>query len=75
MAYGHRDPPFEMRAILSSDNGKTWSQPFVIEGEGGGRDIGYPRTVQRPDGCLVTVYYFHDKKDPDRKINATIWKP
>ncbi len=75
MTFGFRASPFEMRALLSSDEGKTWSEPFVIEGEGGGRDIGYPRTVQRPDGNVVTVYYFHDKKDRDRKINATIWNP
>lgn len=75
MAYGLRDAPFEMRAILSSNDGKTWSEPFVVEADGGGRDIGYPRMVQRPDGNLVTVYYFHDKTDRDRKINATIWNP
>ena len=75
MTYGHRKAPYEMRAILSSDNGKTWSEPFVIEGEGGGRDMGYPRMVQRPDGNIVTTYYFYDKTDPDRKINATIWNP
>ena len=42
---------------------------------GGGRDIGYPRTVQRPDGKIVTVYYFHDQPKGDRHIAATIWEP
>lgn len=75
MTYGLRAEPYEMRAILSSDEGKTWSPPFVIEADGAGRDIGYPRTVQRPDGNVVTLYYFQDKKSPYRKINATIWNP
>lgn len=75
MTFGHRKAPYEMRALLSSDNGKTWSEPFVIEGEGGGRDMGYPRTLQLENGNVVTVYYFYDKTDRDRKINATIWSP
>jgi len=43
---------------------------------GGGRDLGYPRSVQRPDGKVVTVYYFWDQKTgPERDIAATIWDP
>ena len=38
-------------------------------------DLGYPRTVQRPDGKIVTVYYFNDHKDTERYIAATIWDP
>jgi hypothetical protein len=75
LCYGHRSAPYEIQAMLSSDQGKTWSDPMTIEGDGGGRDIGYPRMVQRPDGCLVTAYYFHDMKKPFRKINVTVWKP
>jgi hypothetical protein len=33
----------------------------------------YPRTVQRRDGKIVTVYYFHDRPKSDRYIAATIW--
>ncbi len=75
LTYGDRKAPFEMHARLSSDNGKSWSEAIVLQGEGGGRDIGYPRTVQRPDGKVVTIYYFYDRKDHDRKITATIWDP
>jgi len=32
--------------------------------------------VQRPDGKVVTVYYFWDQKThPERDIVATIWDP
>jgi hypothetical protein len=41
----------------------------------GFRDLGYPRTVQRPDGKLVTIYYFNDRPDTERYIAATIWDP
>jgi len=38
-------------------------------------DLGYPRSVQRPDGKMLTVYYFNGPKDEDRAIEATIWEP
>jgi hypothetical protein len=72
---GVRKEPFSMLARLSSDQGVTWSEPILLRDDGGGRDIGYPRTVQRPDGKIVTIYYFTDKMDVDRTIQATIWDP
>lgn len=75
LTYGVRKAPFSMEARLSSDHGATWSKPVVLRDDGGGRDIGYPRTVQRPDGKVVTIYYFTGKTDPDRTIQATIWDP
>jgi len=38
-------------------------------------DLGYPSSVQRPDGKIVTVYYHNDHKDGERNIAATIWDP
>ena len=38
-------------------------------------DIGYPRTIQRPDGVVVTAYYFDEEPDGERFIEATLWKP
>jgi len=46
---------------------------IVLRDDGGGTDIGYSRTVQRPDGRIVTIYYFHDQPKGDRYIAATIW--
>lgn len=73
LTYGVRKRPFEIQARLSSDDGRTWSEPFVLQTGGGGRDLGYPRTLQRPDGKIVTVYYFYPKNSPYRRILATIW--
>jgi hypothetical protein len=73
--YGHRAAPFGMRARLSKDGGRTWGDEILIRGEGGGRDIGYPRSVQRPDGKVVTVYYWNDDPAETRYIAATIWDP
>jgi len=75
LTYGYRAEPFEMRAKLSRDNGVTWDKELTLRGHGGGRDIGYPVSVQRPDGKVVTIYYFHDEPQSDRYIAATIWQP
>lgn len=31
--------------------------------------------MQRPDGKIATIYYFHDQPKGDRYIAATIWEP
>jgi len=75
LTYGYRAAPFGLRARISPDGGKTWTREIILRDDGGGRDVGYPRTVQRPDGKLVTVYYYHDTPDGNRYIAATIWNP
>ncbi len=75
LIYGNRAKPFGMRARLSSDQGKSWSEAIVLRNDGGGRDIGYPRAVIRPDGKIVAVYYYHDQTSPTRYLAATIWDP
>ncbi|MEQ1825902.1 MAG: sialidase family protein [Pirellula sp.] len=73
ITYGYRATPFGIRAVVSSDDGKTWGPEIHLRDDGGGRDVGYPRTVQRSDGKLVTIYYYHDQPFSDRYIAATIW--
>jgi hypothetical protein len=73
--YGVRAKPFGMRAKLSSDHGKSWGQEITLRADGGGRDLGYPRAIQRPDGKVVVVYYFNDDPQQTRYIAATIWDP
>lgn len=75
VTYGFRSEPYGIRGRISSDEGATWGEEFIIRGDGGGRDLGYPRTVQRADGKCVTVYYFNDGKRPERYIAYTIWTP
>jgi hypothetical protein len=75
ITYGFRSEPYGIRARLSNDDGETWGDEINLRGDGGWWDLGYPRTVQRPDGKIVTVYYFNDQKDQERYIAATIWDP
>jgi hypothetical protein len=73
VTYGHRAVPFGIRARISTDEGATWGEELILRKDAGDRDLGYPRTVQRPDGKLVTVYYYNDGGKTERYIAATIW--
>jgi hypothetical protein len=76
LTYGYRSADAHgMRARLSKDGGHTWGKEIILRDDGGGRDLGYPRSVQRKDGKVVTVYYFHDQPKGDRYVAATIWDP
>jgi len=73
ITYGYRSEPYGIRARMSSDQGRTWGKEIMLRADGGSWDLGYPRTIQRADGKIVTTYYFNDKKDGERYIAATIW--
>jgi hypothetical protein len=75
ITYGFRSEPYGIRARISADQGKTWTNEIPLRTDGGAWDLGYTRTVQRPDGKMVTVYYFNDRPNNERYIAATIWDP
>lgn len=76
LTYGVRSRPFRICARLSRDRGRTWSGEIVLRDDGASFDLGYTRSAQRPDGKIVTVYYFTDAQTgPERYIAATIWGP
>ena len=75
LVYGYRAAPFGIRARLSADGGHSWGEVIHLRDDGGSSDIGYPRTVQRADGVLVTAYYFNEHPDAERYIGATLWDP
>ena len=75
LTYGYRAEPYSICAKISEDNGRTWGEQIVLRNDGAGRDLGYVRSVQRPDGKVVTLYYFHDQENPERYIGCSIWDP
>ena len=75
LTYGYRAKPYGIRARLSYDDGASWSKEIILRADAGSPDLGYPRTVQRPDGKIVTIYYFNDSADGERYIAGTIWEP
>ena len=73
ITYANRNKSHTIRAVFSSDNGKTWGKEYVLRSGAGEPDIGYSRTVQRQDGKLVTIYYWLDEPRAERYIAATIF--
>ncbi len=74
MSYGHRRPPFGNQARISSDHGRTWSEPLIVSGDGASGDLGYPSTVELGDGRLLTVWYERLKDTPRAVIRQAIWR-
>ncbi len=76
LTYGVRKEPFRIAAKLSRDQGRSWSAEGIIRHDGSSADVGYTQSVLRPDGKVVTVYYFSDAiTGPERYIGASIWDP
>jgi hypothetical protein len=75
LIYGVRARPYGIRARLSNDRGRTWSRAITLRDDGGSNDLGYVRSVVRPDGRVVAVYYYTDNTSSTRYIAATIFSP
>lgn len=76
LTYGWRYLPSRgIRAKISQDNGFTWGSEIIIRDDAIAWDIGYPRSVQREDGKIVTIYYIATDSIPQQHIAATIWQP
>ena len=74
VTFGYRAEPYGIRARISRDEGRSWSDDIVLRSDAADWDLGYTRTVQRPDGKLLTVYYYNDNSSPERYIAGTIWQ-
>jgi len=70
MVYGYRHPGYGQRAVVSWDNGKTWSEDIIIRDDGNNGDLGYPASVELDDGSIYTVYY---QAKPGRRNTAIMW--
>jgi hypothetical protein len=74
LSYGVRVPGRQgVCARLSADLGRTWGPPLRLARTFDG-DCGYPSSVQRSDGKIVTVYY--GRKVPESQpyhMGAAVW--
>lgn len=75
LTYGYRSKPYGIRARLSEDQGSSWGPEIILRDDAPGGDLGYPRSIERTDGQVLTVYYYNGPRDQDRRIEATIWQP
>ena len=73
--YRYREEPQGIRARISADGGKTWGHEIDLRNDALTWDLGYTRSLQRPDGKIVTIYYYNTKLMPHQHIAATIWDP
>jgi sialidase-1 len=72
MTYGYRRSPLGNQARLSHDNGKSWSDPMIISGDGTSTDLGYPSTVELDD-TFLTVWYELMKDSPRAVLRQARW--
>jgi len=66
MVYGHRRPPFSVRAVLSHDRGASWDTNSIVElhrFDPGNYDIGYPVATELESGEILVAYYGHASAD------------
>lgn len=73
LVYGRRDVPLGERAIVTWDNGKTWSDQIILS-ETTPSDMGYPASVELSDGSILTVYYQQYENEGFPSILYTKWK-
>ncbi len=77
-SYGMREvhaKPGGIRACFSSDEGKTWdiSTETQLRNDFLNWDIGYPESIELPDGNVFTVYYYN--LFGKYFLGGTFWKP
>lgn len=59
---------------ISSDEGRTWSAPLKVADSMPGSDCGYPSSVQRADGKIVTAFYSSSEQSHNRyHMGVSIW--
>lgn len=74
--FSSRRDPWDIRAAVSTDHGKTWSASFPIASIALGpkSDFGYPSTIQLKDGSLVTVWYELMPRQVNTVLRLAHWK-
>lgn len=74
LSYGNRVVPRGVDVRFSEDEGETWSEPYRVADFTG--DGGYPSSVQREDGQVVTAYYASQVEGHERyHMGVVIWEP
>ena len=76
LSYGNRiEGECGVEARLSEDNGKSWGDPIRLA-DMPFLDGGYPSSIQRADGMIVTAYYAtYPEKGPNQyEMDVVIWE-
>jgi hypothetical protein len=73
-SYGYREKPYGQRVMFSADHGETWDTDYILRDDGPTSDLGYPATVERKDGSLLTVYYQQEPGRQNCVIMQSCWE-
>jgi sialidase-1 len=73
MTYGHRRAPLGIQARISTDQGESWSETMILYGDGTSGDLGYPSSIEFPDGRLLTVWYEKLSGQAGAQLLAGTW--
>lgn len=72
--YGRRKQPYGIMAMISTDGGESWQKDLRLYENTASDDIGYPSTVELPDGTLLTVFYAKESEEKPCVIMQQKWK-
>ncbi len=70
LLHGYRREPWEIRAILSRDECRSWDMKTlrtIHRFNPGNKDIGYPVATQMPDGAIVCTFYGYSTTQAETK--------
>ena len=72
--------PMGVQALASHDGGASWNQKdkLALSWQAPNRDTGYPSSLVRPDGKILTLYYQVDDLEnapESASLQAIIWEP
>jgi Neuraminidase (sialidase) len=75
LSYGSRvKGQFGVLAKISNDEGRTWGEPIRLANSLE-QDCGYPSSVQRSDGRIVTAYYAKRVENHERyHMGVALWQ-
>ena len=79
--YGYRKKPFGIKAMISYDGGENWDTDYVLYDGASSLDLGYPASVERRDGTILTVFYereeswenFYEESNGGSAIKQIVW--
>lgn len=73
--FGYRSEPYGIKAMISTNEGKTWSEPCMLyDNNSIALDIGYPSSVELADGKILTVFYARPETGAPAEIMQIIWE-
>ena len=64
----------DLKIQKSTDGGESWQKDLRLYENTASDDIGYPSTVELPDGTLLTVFYAKETEEKPCVIMQQKWK-